>query len=85
MVWGGGFLHALGLIDFAGGVVIHFTAGASALVAAHVVRPRKAFLNNGVAPAHNTVAILAGTGIIWTAWLGFNGGSVPSGASAEAA
>ena len=85
MVWGGGFLHQVGLIDFAGGVVIHVTAGVSALVAAHVIGPRKRFLSGEVGPGHNLVAIMAGTGIIWTAWLGFNGGSVPTGVSTEAA
>ena len=85
MVWGGGFLHQAGLIDFAGGVVIHVTAGVSALVAAHVVGPRKSFTKGEVGPPHNMVAIMAGTGIIWTAWLGFNGGSVPTGVSTEAA
>ena len=85
MVWGGGFLHTIGLIDFAGGVVIHVTAGVSALVAAQVIGPRKRFAAGEVGPGHNLVAIMAGTGIIWTAWLGFNGGSVPNGVSTEAA
>lgn len=85
MVWGGGFLHQAGLIDFAGGVVIHVTAGVSALVAAHVIGPRKRFTAGTLAPAHSTVMIMAGAGLIWATWLCFNGGSVPSGVSPEAA
>ena len=85
MVWGGGFLHQLGLIDFAGGVVIHVTAGVSALVAAQYIGPRKRFTDGTVGPMHNLVAVLTGTGIIWTTWLGFTGGSVPTGVSPQAA
>ena len=85
MVWGGGFLHQAGLIDFAGGVVIHVTAGVSALVAAHVIGPRKRFSAGTPPPAHSTVMIMAGSGLIWSTWLCFNGGSVPSGVSPEAA
>ena len=85
MVWGGGFLHQIGLIDFAGGVVIHVTAGVSALVAAQVIGPRKSFTAGKVAPPHNLVAVMVGAGIIWASWLGFNGGSTPSGVGPESA
>ena len=84
MVWGGGFLEGLGLIDFAGGVVIHVTAGASALVAAHVIGPRARFAAaGGPPPPSNVACVMAGTGLIWTAWLAFNGGSTPTGVSPQ--
>ena len=85
MMWGGGFLHQVGMIDLAGGLVIHVTAGISALVAAQFIGPRKRFTAGAVEPPHNIVAVMAGTGIIWTAWLGFNSGSVPSGVTPETA
>jgi Amt family ammonium transporter len=85
MVWGGGFLEQIGLIDFAGGVVIHVTAGMSALVAAKVVGPRRRFTSGDMGPGHSPIMVMAGTGLIWAAWLGFNGGSTPSGVSVQAA
>jgi Amt family ammonium transporter len=87
MVWGGGFLEQIGLIDFAGGVVIHVTAGMSALVAAKMVGPRRVFTatSGDVGAGHSPIMMMAGTGLIWAAWLGFNGGSTPTGVSAQAA
>ena len=73
-VWGGGWLGALGLMDFAGGTVVHVTAGAAALVAARMVGPRAGFPDR-TQPAHNIPLIMVGAGLLWVGWLGFNGGS----------
>ncbi len=85
MVWGGGFLEQVGLIDFAGGVVIHITAGIAALVSAKMLGPRQLFTDGKVGPGHSVPAVMAGTGMIWATWLAFNGGSVPTGVSPQAA
>ena len=71
MVWGGGYLEGLGLLDFAGGIVVHLTAGAAALLACIMVGPRKA----GEQPPHNLPMCLTGTGLLWVGWFGFNAGS----------
>ena len=71
MVWGGGFLEAQGLLDFAGGIVVHLTAGAAALMACIMVGPRKL----GEQPPHNLPMVLVGTGLLWVGWFGFNAGS----------
>lgn len=73
-VWGGGWLAGLGTIDFAGGIVVHATAGTSALVAAWLVGPRDGFPQR-VAPPHNPAMTMAGAGMLWVGWFGFNGGS----------
>ncbi|GGI95591.1 ammonium transporter [Shewanella hanedai] len=73
-VWGGGWLAELGLYDFAGGTVVHITAGVAALVAAKVLGPRKGFLNSAILP-HNLTMTLMGAGMLWVGWFGFNGGS----------
>lgn len=73
-VWGGGWLAQLGLYDFAGGTVVHITAGVAALVAAKVLGPRKGFLNSAIMP-HNLTMTVTGAGILWVGWFGFNGGS----------
>lgn len=73
-VWGGGWLGAMGVYDFAGGIVVHITAGVAALVAAIVVGPRKGFPNTAM-PPHNLTMTLTGAGMLWVGWFGFNGGS----------
>lgn len=73
-VWGGGWLGELGLLDFAGGTVVHITAGVAALVAAIVVGPRHGFQKTAMAP-HNLTMTVSGAGMLWVGWFGFNGGS----------
>jgi len=73
-VWGGGWLASLGIYDFAGGIVVHITAGVAALVAALVLGPRKGFPNTAM-PPHNLTMTIAGAGMLWVGWFGFNGGS----------
>jgi len=73
-VWGGGWLAEMGLYDFAGGVVVHITAGVAALVAAIVIGPRKGFPGTAMMP-HNMTMTIAGAGMLWVGWFGFNGGS----------
>lgn len=73
-VWGGGWLQQMGLFDFAGGVVVHITAGVAALVAAVVVGPRKGFPTTAM-PPHNLPMTVTGAGMLWVGWFGFNGGS----------
>lgn len=73
-VWGGGWLAARGTIDFAGGIVVHTTAGVSALVAAILVGARDGFPHR-LAPPHNPGMTMAGAGMLWIGWFGFNGGS----------
>jgi Amt family ammonium transporter len=73
-VWGGGWLAARGIVDFAGGIVVHTTAGVSALVAALMVGPRHGFPNH-VPPPHNPGLTMAGAAMLWVGWFGFNAGS----------
>jgi Amt family ammonium transporter len=73
-VWGGGWLAKMGLFDFAGGVVVHITAGTAALVAAMVVGPRRGFPKTPMLP-HNLTMTVTGAGMLWVGWFGFNGGS----------
>jgi Amt family ammonium transporter len=73
-VWGGGWLGAMGLYDFAGGTVVHITAGVAALVAAMVMGPRQGFGTASLMP-HNMTMTIAGAGMLWVGWFGFNGGS----------
>ena len=73
-VWGGGWLGELGLLDFAGGIVVHVTAGTASLVAALVLGPRKGFPEH-TPPPHNMTLTVAGAAMLWVGWLGFNGGS----------
>ncbi|HEY3912663.1 MAG TPA: ammonium transporter [Stellaceae bacterium] len=73
-VWGGGWLAGRGTIDFAGGIVVHTTAGVSALVAAILVGARDGFPHR-LAPPHNPGMTMAGAGMLWIGWFGFNGGS----------
>ncbi|BAN68517.1 ammonium transporter [endosymbiont of unidentified scaly snail isolate Monju] len=73
-VWGGGWLGEMGLYDFAGGTVVHITAGVGALVAALVLGPRRGFPETAM-PPHNMTMTVAGAGMLWVGWFGFNGGS----------
>ena len=74
-VWGaGGWLQKLGTLDFAGGTVVHISAGVSALVAARMLGPRKDFKRVPIVP-HNVPLVLLGAGLLWFGWFGFNAGS----------
>jgi ammonium transporter, Amt family len=73
-VWGGGWLYQLGVLDFAGGLVVHTTAGFAALVAAIVLGRRKGFPETPM-PPHNLTITVAGAGMLWVGWFGFNAGS----------
>ena len=73
-VWGGGWLMDMGLIDFAGGTVVHVTAGVGALVFALMLGPRKDFLTAAVLP-HNLTMSFIGAAMLWVGWFGFNAGS----------
>ena len=73
-VWGGGWLGEMGLLDFAGGTVVHITAGVGAFVAALVLGNRKGFPRQAM-PPHNLTMTVTGAGMLWVGWFGFNGGS----------
>jgi Amt family ammonium transporter len=73
-VWGGGFLAALGVLDFAGGLVVHLNAGVAGLVAAYVLGARRGYGSDNMAPYDLSLAVI-GTGLLWVGWFGFNGGS----------
>ena len=76
MVWAGAgaYFADMGVFDFAGGIVVHITAGASALVAAIVIGKRRGYPETPM-PPHNMTMALIGTGMLWVGWFGFNGGS----------
>lgn len=73
-VWGGGWLGERGLQDFAGGTVVHVTAGVAAVVAAVVMGPRRGF-GTVAMPPHNLTMTVTGAGMLWVGWFGFNAGS----------
>ncbi|MYL82917.1 ammonium transporter [Desulfovibrio aerotolerans] len=74
-VWGnGGWLKAMGVLDFAGGIVVHLTCGAAALAAVMLTGPRKDHGKHQIVP-HNLPMTLLGTGLLWFGWFGFNAGS----------
>jgi Amt family ammonium transporter len=73
-VWGGGFLASAGLLDFAGGTVVHLSAGIGGLVAALVLGRRQGYGTENLAPYDLSLAVI-GTGLLWVGWFGFNGGS----------
>jgi Amt family ammonium transporter len=73
-VWGGGWMHELGILDFAGGTVVHITAGTAAFVAALMVGPRRDHGRQAFLP-HNVPMMLTGAALLWFGWVGFNGGS----------
>ena len=82
-VWGGGFLAKAGVLDFAGGTVVHLNAGIAGLVACYVVGKRHGYGSENFAPYDLSLAVI-GTGLLWVGWLGFNGGSA-LGANSRAA
>lgn len=73
-VWGGGFLGSDGVLDFAGGTVVHINAGVAGLVACLVLGPRKGYGTENMAP-HNVVLTMIGASFLWVGWFGFNAGS----------
>ena len=76
-VWGGGWLGEMGLLDFAGGTVVHITAGVSAIVTAMVLGNRRGFPRTAMMP-HNMTMTITGAGMLWVGWFGFNAGSALS-------
>jgi Amt family ammonium transporter len=77
-VWGtGGWLRNMGVLDFAGGIVVHITSGISALAAALVIGKRKGYLREAM-PPHNLPLTVLGAGLLWFGWFGFNAGSALS-------
>ena len=82
-VWGGGWLDEMGLLDFAGGTVVHITAGVAALVCALVMGARRGFPQTPIMP-HNMTMAITGAGMLWVGWFGFNAGSA-LGANGDAA
>ncbi len=82
-VWGGGWIGAMGALDFAGGTVVHIAAGFSALAFAMVIGPRRGFPKAPMEP-HNICYTLLGAGLLWVGWFGFNAGSA-LGANGQAA
>src|SRR5262249_32985176 len=73
-VWGGGFLAKMGVVDFAGGIVVHLSAGMAALASVFVVGKRNVLASDKLAP-HNVPFVALGAGLLWFGWFGFNGGS----------
>jgi Amt family ammonium transporter len=73
-VWGGGWLADLGVMDFAGGIVVHVTAGVSALVLAMVLGSRRGFPRE-ITPPHSPAMTMTGAAMLWVGWFGFNAGS----------
>jgi Amt family ammonium transporter len=73
-VWGGGIMAEWGVLDFAGGIVVHATAGTAALICALVVGKRRSFPTS-VQPPHSPVLTMIGASMLWIGWFGFNGGS----------
>jgi Amt family ammonium transporter len=76
-IWGGGWLADLGVMDYAGGLVVHATAGAAAVVMALMVGPRDGFPKEA-SPPHSPALTVIGAGMLWVGWFGFNGGSALS-------
>jgi Amt family ammonium transporter len=73
-VWGGGWLQKMGVMDFAGGLVVHLNAGLAALVCALVLGKRKGFPDTAM-PPHNMTMVVTGASMLWVGWFGFNAGS----------
>ena len=76
-VWGGGWLAARGVMDYAGGIVVHVTAGVSALVIAVLLGGRQEF-PHGIRPPHAPWMVMVGASLLWVGWFGFNAGSALS-------
>jgi ammonium transporter, Amt family len=74
-VWGGGWLAKLGALDFAGGMVVHISAGVSAFALAFLLGPRKGYHDGSPMGSHNVPLVVIGAGLLWFGWFGFNGGS----------
>ncbi len=74
-VWGGGWLAQMGVMDFAGGIVVHETAGLAALVIAFFLGGRRGFEKNDLTPPHNPGMVMIGASMLWVGWFGFNAGS----------
>ena len=83
MVWGGGYLAGIGVIDFAGGLVVHATCGVGALVAAMMLGPRKGFPGGSLVP-HNRPMVVMGASMLWVGWFAINGGSAVAADSSAA-
>jgi Amt family ammonium transporter len=79
-VWGEGFLGKAGVLDFAGGLVVHLNCGVAGLVAAYVLGARRGYGMENLAPFNLALAVI-GTGMLWVGWFGFNGGSALSAGS----
>jgi Amt family ammonium transporter len=73
-VWGGGLLSSWGIMDFAGGIVVHATAGTAALVTALTLGKRRGFPKS-ITPPHSPILTMIGAAMLWIGWFGFNGGS----------
>jgi len=73
-VWGGGFLGSAGVLDFAGGLVVHLNCGIAGLVAAYVLGARRGYGTDNMAPYNLSLGVI-GCGLLWVGWFGFNGGS----------
>ena len=82
-VWGGGWLGNMGLQDFAGGSVVHITAGVAALIAATSMGGRRGFGTTAM-PPHNLTMTVTGAGMLWVGWFGFNAGSAVAADSSAA-
>ena len=82
-VWGGGWLGNIGLQDFAGGSVVHITAGVAALIAATSMGGRRGFGTTAM-PPHNLTMTVTGAGMLWVGWFGFNAGSAVAADSSAA-
>jgi len=83
-VWGGGWLASdVGTLDFAGGIVVHTTAGVAALIVAALLGPRKGF-NKSLLTPHSPALTMVGAGLLWVGWFGFNGGSALAAGDAAA-
>lgn len=76
-IWGGGWMASMGVMDFAGGIVVHTTAGISALVLALMIGGRRGFPQHMI-PPHSPALTMVGAGMLWVGWFGFNGGSALS-------
>ena len=82
-VWGGGWLQQMGVMDFAGGLVVHLTCGMAALVAALLIGRRRGFPHTPMIP-HNLTMTVLGAGMLWVGWFGFNAGSALTAGTAAA-
>jgi Amt family ammonium transporter len=80
-VWGGGFLGEMGLLDFAGGTVVHLNCGIAGLVACIMLGARRGYGKENM-PPHDLTLAVAGTALLWVGWFGFNGGSALAAGSA---